>query len=124
MDAPKTILRIIGVFDLNEQAIIRQRLAESLKAIVSQRLLPRKDGKGRVVAAEIMRTTLAIKECIENPQKIDHIKDLIDKGFDEYGMQTFDKHLSELYNSGLLSFEVACAAATSPADFERNTMFT
>lgn len=121
-DAPKTIMRVIGSFDLKEERIVRTRLAESLKAIVSQRLLPKKDGTSRVAALEIMRTTFAIKDYIENPEKTGLIKDMIEKGRDPYGMQTFDQHLRELYNNGDLSFDVARAAATSPDDFERNTL--
>lgn len=122
-DAPKTILRLIGVFDLSEQAVIRLRLSETLKAVISQRLLPRKDENGRVAALEIMRTTLSIKECIEVPEKLDHIKDLMARGSEQYGMQTFDMHLSKLYREQLISFEMARSAATSPADFERNIQF-
>ena len=122
-DAPKTILRMIGVFDLSEQATIRLRLSETLKAVISQRLLPRKDENGRTAALEIMRATLSIRECIESPEKLDNIKDLMSRGAEQYGMQTFDMHLSQLYREGVLAFETARAAATSPADFERNIQF-
>ncbi|MBI1745045.1 MAG: type IV pilus twitching motility protein PilT [Acidobacteria bacterium] len=122
-DAPKTIMRMIGVFDLSEQTIIRQRLSETLKAVVSQRLLPRKDESGRIAALEIMRTTLSIKECIEIPEKLDNIKDFMSRSAEQYGMQTFDMHLARLYREELITFETARAAATSPADFERNTQF-
>ena len=119
-DAPKTISRLISVFEASEQFATRMRLAETLKAVISQRLLARKDGKGRVVAVEIMRQTKTIQDCVENPEKTANIKDYIEKGREQYGMQTFDQHLTELYQKDLISLEAAKAAATSPADFERN----
>jgi len=124
MDAPRTIHRIISAFDLSEQQAIRIRLAESLKAIISQRLLRRKDSTGRVAVLEIMRNTLTIKECIENTDKTSSIKDYIGSGKDQYGMQTFDQHLMELFSQDIIDLETAKAAATSSADFERNVLFT
>jgi twitching motility protein PilT len=123
-DAPKTINRIISVFDLSEQKSVRIRLSEVLRAVISQRLLRRKDGKGRVAVAEIMRNTLSIKDCIENPEKGGQIKDFISSGFDQYGMQSFDQHLMDLYNKEIIDLETAKAAATSASDFERNVQFT
>ncbi len=118
-DASKTINRLVGVFPADEQNIVRMRLAENLKATVSQRLLPKKDGHGRVVAAEIMIVTLSVQECIKEPKKTDQIKDFIEKGRDMYGSQSFDQHLSDLYRSGVLTLSTAKSAATNPADFER-----
>jgi len=122
-DAPKTISRLISVFEASEQFATRMRLAETLKAIVSQRLLPRKDGNGRVVAVEVMRQTRTIQDCIENPDKTSSIKDFLEKSKDQYGMQTFDQHLTELFQKDLVSLDVAKSAATSPADFERNLQY-
>jgi len=122
-DAPRTIARLIGVFDSSEQAVIRQRLSETLRAVVSQRLLPRADGAGRVVAAEIMRHTSTIEECIADPEKTSGIRDLLAEGKMQYGMQTFDQHLMALYTEQVITLEVAKAGATSPADFERNLQF-
>ncbi len=122
-DAPKTVSRLISVFDPAEQNIVRMRLSETLHGVVSQRLLPRADGNGRVVACEVMRQTKSIQECIEDPAKTDDIKDFIEKGREMYGMQTFDQHLTELYRANVISLEVAKHAATSPADFERNLQF-
>ena len=123
-DAPKTIHRIISAFDLSEQQAIRVRLADALKAVISQRLLGRIDGTGRVAVLEIMRNTLTIKDCIENPEKTDSIKDYMKSGRDQYGMQTFDQHLMDLYNQGVIDLEKAKAAATSASDFERNVVFS
>jgi len=123
IDAPKTIQRVISVFDLSEQKAMRLRLAETIKAVISQRLVRRKDKAGRVAVVEVMRTTRSIQECIENPEKTGGIKDHIATGRDQYGMQTFDQHLMELFQAGIISIEVAKSAATSPADFERNLKF-
>ncbi len=124
MDAPKTIQRIVSVFELSEQKTVRLRLADSLIAVVSQRLLRRKDKVGRIAVLEVMRTTLTIKDFIENPDKEGSIKDFIATGRDQYGMQTFDQHLMELYRADIIDFETAKSAATSAADFERNVAFT
>ncbi len=123
-DAPRSVHRIISSFDLSQQQAIRARLADSLKAVISQRLLCRKDGKGRAAGVEIMRNTLTIKECIENPEKTGSIRDYMSAGRDQYGMQTFDQHLMELYRDGVIDLETAKSAATSSSDFERNVIFT
>jgi twitching motility protein PilT len=122
-DAPRTISRILSVFDPSEQASARLRLSETLLAVISQRLLQRADGTGRVVACEIMRQTKTIQECIAEPSKIFMLKEYIEKGREHYRMQTFDQHLSNLYRDGTISLETAKAAATSAADFERNQHF-
>jgi twitching motility protein PilT len=122
-DAPKTLNRLISVFDLAEQGMLRLRLADAIRAVVSQRLLPRADGKGRVPAVEVMVNTTSIKDCILNPEKMHSIPDYIKTGRDQYGMQTFDQHLMALHEKGVISFEVAKNAATSPAEFERNLVF-
>ncbi len=122
-DAPKTISRLVSVFEPAEQLSLRLRLAETLKAVISQRLLPRADGTGRVVACEIMRQTKSIQECIADADKTDEMKDYIEKGKEMYGMQTFDQCLTDLYLNKLIDMETAKGAATSPADFERNLQF-
>ena len=123
-DAPKTIHRIISAFELSEQQAVRLRLADALQAIISQRLIRRKDDSGRVAVLEIMINTLTIKDCIENPEKTDYIKDHMKSGRDQYGMQTFDQHLMDMFNIGVIDLETAKAAATSASDFERNVLFT
>jgi twitching motility protein PilT len=122
-DAAKTINRLVGVFPADEQDLVRLRLAEALKAILSQRLLPRKDGKGRALAAEIMVNTMSISECIKDPAKTSQIKEFIEKGRDQYGMVSFDQCLTDLYKSNQISLEVAKSAATNPSDFERALSF-
>jgi twitching motility protein PilT len=122
-DAPRTISRILSVFDPSEQAATRLRLSETLQAIISQRLLQRADGSGRVAACEIMRQTQTTQECISDPAKTHMLKEYIEKGRELYQMQTFDQHLTDLYRAGVISLEVAKSAATSAADFERNLQF-
>src|SRR5690606_36908429 len=122
-DATRTINRLVSVFEASEQQNVRMRLAESLKAVISQRLLPRKDEQGRVVAVEVMRNTATIAECIADAAKTGEIRDHVADGRVQYGMQTFDQHLMELFNRDAISLDVAKGAATSPADFERNLQF-
>jgi twitching motility protein PilT len=122
-DAPRTISRILSVFDPSEQASARLRLSETLLSIISQRLLQRADGSGRIAACEVMRHTQTIQECIAEPEKTHMVKEYIEKGRELYHMQTFDQHLTELYRNGIISLETAKAAATSAADFERNLQF-
>ncbi len=117
-DAQSTILRIMAMFPPEEQEVVRVRLAETLHAVVSQRLLPRADGHGRVVAAEVMIVTATIRDLILEGEKIGEIRDYIAEGREQYGMQTFDQHLGDLVQSGECTFEVALAAATRPSDFQ------
>ena len=121
-DTASTVGRIIGVFPKDEQALVRMRLAESLKSVISQRLLPMKDGKGRIVACEILVNSKAISECIRLPDKTHEIPQFIEKG-DQYGMQTFDQHLMTLFKAGKVTLKDAKEAASNPADFERNLTF-
>lgn len=116
-DAYTTITRILAMFPAEEQGITRVRLAESLHAVISQRLLPRADGKGRVVAAEIMIVTPLVRDLIMDEQRTAEIRDVIAEGRDQYGMQTFDQHLGDLVGQGAITYEVAHAAASRPADF-------
>lgn len=118
-DAAKTIGRIIDVFPHEAQDAVRIRLAENLKATISQRLLRRADGQGRVVAMEIMVVTLTAAELIKDPARTPEIKDYIERSREMYGTQSFDQHLIDLFQAQLISLEAARAAASNPADFER-----
>ena len=93
-DAQSTILRIMAMFPAEEQEVVRIRLAESLHAVVSQRLLKRRDGKGRAVAAEVLIVTPAVRDMIADGKRINEIRDYIEAGREQYGMQTFDQHLA------------------------------
>jgi len=117
-DAQSTILRIMAMFPPDEQDVVRIRLAESLHAVISQRLLPRADGKGRAVAAEVLVVTPAVRDMIADGNRISEIRDYIAEGKEQYGMQTFDQHLAELVTSGEVTFETALEAATNPSDFK------
>ncbi|MBA3889639.1 MAG: PilT/PilU family type 4a pilus ATPase [Gemmatimonadaceae bacterium] len=116
-DAQSTILRIMAMFPPEEQEVVRIRVAESLYAVVSQRLLPRPEGNGRVVAAEVMIVTPAIRDMIAQ-NRIHEIRDYIAEGKERYGMQTFDQHLADLVNAKEVTFETAMAASSNPSDFE------
>jgi twitching motility protein PilT len=117
-DALTTITRIMAMFPPTEQEIVRVRLAESLHAVISQRLLPRADGKGRVAAAEIMIVTPTIRDLLLDGERMTEIKDYIAEGREQYGMQTFDQHLTDLVASGDVSYEIAHVNASNPSDFE------
>jgi twitching motility protein PilT len=117
-DATTTIARVVAMFPPEEQEVVRVRLSESLQAVVSQRLLPKADGKGRAAALEVMVATGAIRDLIKDRNRVAEIKDYIEEGRDQYGMQSFDQHLMDLVGTGAVTFETAKAAATNPADFE------
>ncbi len=117
-DAVTTISRVVSVFPPEEQEMLRIRLGETLKAVISQRLLPRADGNGRILACEILIVTPAIRDCILDPKRIDEIQHLMEEGRTQYGMQTFDQHLMELVRQGLVTYETAKIYASNPADFE------
>jgi twitching motility protein PilT len=93
LDATETIQRIITVFPAHEQKVVRLQLASALHAVVSQRLVPRSDGLGRVPAVEVMVSTGYIRDCIVNPDKTRLLRGAIAEGASEYGMQTFDQSL-------------------------------
>jgi twitching motility protein PilT len=117
-NAVQTISRIIAVFPPHEQEMVRVRLSENLLAVISQRLVPRKDFNGRVPAVEVMIVTATIRDAMLDPDRIAEIADLIAEGREQYGSQTFDQHLTDLFTQDIISYEVAKAAATNPADFE------
>src|SRR6476620_715127 len=117
-DAQSTILRIIAMFPPEEQEVVRIRLSETLTSVVSQRLLPRADGNGRAVAAEVLVVTPAVRDMIADGKRSGEIRDYIADGRDQYGMQTFDQHLADLVQEGVVTFDVAMASATNPSDFE------
>ena len=117
LDATETIQRIIAVFPPPEQKQIRLQLAGTLKAVISQRLVRKADGTGRVPAVEVMISTGYIRDCIINPDKTRMIRDAIAAGVSQYGMQTFDQSLFDLYSRNLISFEEAILRASNPDDF-------
>jgi twitching motility protein PilT len=122
-DAYRTINRIIGVFPPEAQTGVRNRLSENIRATISQRLLPHASGKGRVVAAEIMVSTVSVVEFIKDPDRTHEIKDYLEKNSDILGTQSFDMHLVKLMREGQITMEVAKEAASNPSDFERALAF-
>ncbi len=118
LDAPETINRIISVFEPHHQKQIRLQLASVLKAIISMRLIPTIDGRGRVPAVEVLISTAFIQECIISPEKTKLIKDAIAQGVSQYGMQTFDQSLYFLYQKNLITYDEALKWATNPDEFK------
>jgi twitching motility protein PilT len=116
-DTVETIQRIIAFYPPHQQQQIRLQLASVLKGLISQRLIPRSDQKGRVPAAEIMRSTALIRDCIIDPHKTVAIKDAIEQGVSQYGMQSFDQSLRFLVKSGLVTYQEALRRCSNPDDF-------
>lgn len=117
MDAAETINRIIGVFPPYHQRQVRIQLASIIKAVISQRLVPRIDGKGRVPAVEVLLASARVRECIDDKDKTKQINDAISQGFVTYGMQTFDQSLMKLFTGKLISYEEAIRQSSNPDDF-------
>jgi len=117
VDATETVNRIISVFPPYQQKQIRLQLAGILKGVISQRLVPRADGQGRVPAVEVMVATQTIKESIIDPEKTRRIHDVIAAGTSQYGMQTFDQSLAALCREKLVSQEEAMRWCSNPDDF-------
>jgi twitching motility protein PilT len=117
IDATETVNRIIAVFPPYQHKQVRMQLASVLKAIISMRLVPRADGKGRVPAVEVLIATATIKDCILDPDKTKTISDVVEQGAIHYGMQSFDQSILSLFKSGLITYEEALRRATNPDDF-------
>src|SRR5690242_6889087 len=117
LDATETINRIISAFPPYQQKQVRLQLGSVLKGVVSQRLVPRADGHGRVPAIEVLLSTARVRELIEDKDRTKEIPDAIAQGNVSYGMQTFDQSLMWLLKSGLITYEEALRQATNPDDF-------
>ena len=118
LDAVETIQRIIAVFPPPEQKQIRLQLAGTLKAVVSQRLVRKSDDVGRVPAVEVLISTAFVRDCIINPDKTRVIREAIAAGTSQYGMQTFDQSLYDLFSTNLITFDEALNNASNPDDFK------
>jgi twitching motility protein PilT len=116
IDASKTIERIVGVFPMVEQNTIRNRLAKSFRYIVSQRLIPRKDGTGRIAAIEILKSTLRTREYVEKGEG--EGKTLLDamRVGGEEGMQHFDGEIEKFIRAGVIDLETGMNYATNPGN--------
>ncbi len=118
LDATETINRIIAVFPPHQQKQVRLQLASVLRAVVSQRLMPRADGDGRAPAVEVMISTPFIRDCIVDKDRTHLIHGAIAQGTSQYGMQTFDQSIFGLYQSGLVSYEEALRWASNVDEFK------
>ena len=118
VDAVETINRIIDFFEPHQQNQIRKQMGSVLRAVISQRIAPLKEGTGRCAACEILIGTRAIREYIEAGKSLKDIGKLIEEGHDQYGMQTFDQALYDLFKADKITAEVAMAFATSAKDLK------
>lgn len=117
LDAVETIMRIVSQYPPHQHLQVRLQLAGVIKAVISQRLLPRIDGEGVVPAAEILVSTGRIRECITDETRTGDIPDAIAEGLVAYGMQTFDQSLMALVKDGSVGYNEAMRQATNPNDF-------
>jgi twitching motility protein PilT len=117
LDATETINRIIAVFPPHQQKQIRLQLASVLKAVISMRLVPKADGKGRVPAVEVLVATPFIRDCVVDKEKTHLIQGAIESGTSQYGMQSFDQSLLGLFQRQLITFDEALRWATNPDEF-------
>jgi twitching motility protein PilT len=118
LDAPETINRIVAVFPPHQQDQIRTQLSRVLRAAVSQRLLPRADGRGRALAAEVLVSTPYIRDCVEDKHKTSLIADAIVAGGSEYGMQSFDQAIFKLCQDEVVTIEEAERSVTNVEEFK------
>jgi twitching motility protein PilT len=118
LDATETINRIIAVFPPHQQKQVRLQLAAVLKAVISQRLIPRQDGRGRAPAVEVMISTPFIRDCIVDKEKTHQINGAIAAGTSQYGMQTFDQSIFGLFEQGFVSYEEALRWASNVDEFK------
>ena len=118
LDATETVNRIIAVFPPHQQKQIRLQLASVLKAVVSQRLIPRADGEGRAPAVEVMISTPFIRDCIVDKEKTHLIHGSIAAGTSQYGMQTFDQSIFYLFEQKLITYEEAMRWASNKDEFK------
>ena len=116
-DATQTISRVISFFPPHQHDEIRHLLSTALQAVISLRLVPRKDGRGRVPAAEVLINTAAVADNVRDLSKQLSIPDLIAQGSVQYGMQTFDQSLFQWYQQGIISYESAIFYCSNPSEF-------
>ena len=118
LDATETINRIVAVFPPHYQKQVRSQLASILRAVVSMRLMPRADGKGRVPAVEVLITTPFIRDCIMDKDKTHLIPGAIAQGTSQYGMQSFDQSIFSLLEQNLVSYEEAMRWVSNADEFK------
>lgn len=121
-DAVSSLARLIGFYSPDQETGIRKRLSECLMSVIALRLLPRKDVVGRLPAVEILRVTRTIQDCIRDSSKTGDIPGHMEKGYELYGMQTFDSHLFRLVKENKVELEAAKLASNNPEVLERSIM--
>ncbi|MGD1211306.1 MAG: PilT/PilU family type 4a pilus ATPase [Candidatus Acidiferrales bacterium] len=117
-DAAKTVERIVGVFPLSDQTAVRNRLAKAFRYIISQRLIPRRDGSGRLAVFEILKSTMRTREYVERGET--EGKSLLDamRDGDSEGMQYFDAEIEKAVRAGAIAMEVGLSYATNPGNLK------
>jgi twitching motility protein PilT len=117
-DVASAVGRMVTLFPSEEQDVARMRLADTLHAVIAQRLVPRADGQGRVAVVEVMVCTPEIREVIRNRNRAGELHAMLEAGQDDHQTQTFDQHLKQLVEEKMISVETATATATDPSIFE------
>ncbi|HYR20251.1 MAG TPA: type IV pilus twitching motility protein PilT [Myxococcales bacterium] len=117
LDATETISRIISAFPPHQQKQVRLQLGSVLRGVVSQRLVPRADGKGRVAAVEVLVANSRVREMVEDKDRTKEIATAISQSYTTYGMQTFDQSLMLLYRQNVITYEEAVRQSSNPDDF-------
>jgi twitching motility protein PilT len=118
LDATETINRIIAVFPPHQQKQVRLQLAAVLRAVISQRLIPRADRAGRVPAVEVLVATGFIRDCVVDKEKTHLIQGALASGTSQYGMQTFDQSIFGLFQQGFINYAEALRWATNVDEFK------
>ena len=117
LDATETIARIVSAFPPHQQKQVRLQLGSVLRSVVSQRLVPRADGKGRVAAVEVLVCNSRVREMIEDKDRTKEISQAISQSYTTYGMQTFDQSLMMLFKQNIIAYEEALRQCSNPDDF-------
>jgi len=117
LDATETIARIVSAFPPHQQKQVRLQLGSVLRGVVSQRLVPRADGKGRVASVEVLVCNSRVREMIEDKDRTKEITQAISQSYTTYGMQTFDQSLMMLFKQNIITYEEALRQCSNPDDF-------
>ncbi|HXN82036.1 MAG TPA: type IV pili twitching motility protein PilT, partial [Myxococcales bacterium] len=117
LDATETIARTVSAFPPHQQKQVRLQLGSVLRGVISQRLVPRADGKGRIAAIEVLVVNARVREMIEDKDRTKEIPTAIAQSYTTYGMQTFDQSLMQLFRQNLITYEEALRQSSNPDDF-------
>jgi len=117
-DAAMTMQRVLSFFPPHQQEQVRHQLASNLQAVISQRLVPKRGGSGRVPAVEILINTPTIREMLQLGKPLENLRTIIEEGVTQYGMQSFDQSLMKLLKDGVITEEEALRNCTNANEFE------